>query len=103
MSAGRPDDSVDVPVDVPRRLALALAAAAAGACALAADLARAPATRADLGSGFQRAVGGIGTGPGLDLAGCAAAFDAREVRLCPDRFGPVPCGTAWCPHRGEGR
>jgi hypothetical protein len=78
----------------PRRLLLATAVLVAGA-ALVLTVGR-PAGEAGRGRhAFQRAVGGLGLGPALDLGEGAAAYDARLGTRAHGgasivRTGPVP-------------
>ena len=50
---------------------------------------------------FQRLVGGVGTGPVLDLSGCPFRFDPRLDDSCVEEGGPIPGGLCYCP-RGAG-
>ena len=47
---------------------------------------------------FQQLVGGLGSGPALDLADCPFAFDPRLAGVCQDEGGPVPGGGCFCPY-----
>jgi hypothetical protein len=49
---------------------------------------------------FQVVVGGLGTGPALDLATCVPDFDPRVGAVCRGATDPVPGGRAFCAHRG---
>ncbi len=84
-----------------RRFAVALAVLCAAGAVAAADLALPPSGAARAAdAAFQRVTGGLGTGPGLDFAGCGASLDVRVEDLCEDVAGPVPgCGSL-CPDHG---
>jgi hypothetical protein len=47
---------------------------------------------------FQHLVGGLGSGPALDLARCPFAFDPRLAGVCQEQCGPVPGGGVFCPY-----
>jgi hypothetical protein len=47
---------------------------------------------------FQHLVGGLGSGPALDLARCPFAFDPRLAGVCQEQCGPVPGGAVFCPY-----
>jgi hypothetical protein len=49
---------------------------------------------------FQRIVGGLGTGPALDLDVCGPDFDPRVGAVCRGATDPVPGGRAFCAHLG---
>lgn len=73
---------------------VALAAGAAGILVAGSDGAtRSPQAAEE----FQRLVGGLGFGPALDLAPCAADFDPRlgGSRLTGDAL--IPGAGDWCP------
>ncbi len=46
---------------------------------------------------FQRLVGGLGFGPGVDLSECTFGFDPRLDGACAMDDGPVPGGACFCP------
>ena len=81
-----------------RGFALTVAFLAVTAGVAAVDLSRVP--RAGAAEAFHRLTGGLGMGPGLDFAGCAAAFDPRIEGVCEDHLDPVPGCDLLCPHRG---
>ena len=49
---------------------------------------------------FQHLVGGLGSGPAVDLAGCPCCFDARLADGCRSDLGPIPGGGFFCPEHG---
>jgi hypothetical protein len=49
---------------------------------------------------FQRLVGGLGTGPTVDLSGCPFSFDARLADSCRYDRGPIPGGEFFCREHG---
>jgi len=49
---------------------------------------------------FQRLVGGLGTGPAVDLSGCPFSFDARLANSCRYDRGPIPGGASFCREHG---
>lgn len=77
---------------------LLLLACASGAV-LVSELAPDPRRREAVES-FQRAVGGLGFGPVLDLSGCAFGFDPRLDGSCSAAAGPLPGGACFCGRHG---
>jgi len=49
---------------------------------------------------FQRLVGGLGTGPTVDLSGCPFSFDARLADSCRYDRGPIAGGAFFCREHG---
>ncbi len=49
---------------------------------------------------FQRLVGGLGTGPAVDLSSCPFSFDARLANGCRSDQGPIPGGVSYCREHG---
>jgi hypothetical protein len=47
---------------------------------------------------FQTLVRGVGFGPAVDLSACAFALDPRLAARCARDAGPIPAGSAYCPH-----
>jgi hypothetical protein len=52
------------------------------------------------GREFQQLVGGLGSGPAVDLTICPFCFDARLSRGCQWDQEPIPGGVYFCPEHG---
>jgi hypothetical protein len=85
---------------VRRGAVLGVATAALVVAAAASVAARTDGARAERAVEFQRIVGGLGTGPALDLAACEADFDPRVGAVCRGATTPIAGGRAFCAHRG---
>jgi hypothetical protein len=81
-----------------RRFAVVLAVLCAAGGTAAADLMRSPDRAA--AAAFHAVTGGLGTGPGLDFAGCGPSFDARAEDVCEDLLEPLPGCAPVCPSCG---
>jgi hypothetical protein len=49
---------------------------------------------------FHHLVGGLGTGPAVDLSSCPFSFDARLANGCRSDQGPIPGGVSYCREHG---
>jgi len=49
---------------------------------------------------FHRLVGGLGSGPAVDLSRCPFSFDVRLADGCRYDQGPIPGGVYFCPEHG---
>ncbi len=49
---------------------------------------------------FQHLVGGLGSGPSVDLSRCPFCFDVRLARGCQCDQGPIAGGAYFCPEHG---
>lgn len=81
-----------------RLLALTLVAAGGAIAVLASGAPDRPVAPAS--ARFQRAVGGLGTGPAIHPARCGRAFDGRVTPFCSWRHGAVPGADRSCPLHG---
>jgi hypothetical protein len=80
-----------------RVAAVATVAVLAAACVLALGARRGSAST-ERAAWFQRATGGLGSGPATSLAPCPAAFDGGVAGRCAGDLDPVPGGRAYCIH-----
>lgn len=49
---------------------------------------------------FQHLLGGLGSGPSVDLSRCPFSFDARLACGCHADQGPIAGGVFFCPEHG---